>query len=130
MITGSDIAALTGAEVIDPSGEHIGTVGRVVLTVDGGQPLLVSVRGTAGGTEPFVPLQSAELVRGVLRIAYDRRTVAGAPELDAMATPTDDERGTVFDYYDGRAGGAPSGVDGTPAGMTEAGGAELDAAAP
>ena len=118
MITTQDIDAVQAATVEDRDGDRLGSVGQVYVSEDGGQPLFVTVRtGLLGRKESFVPLQGADFQGGVLRVAYDKETVKGAPGVDDDGALSDDEQGTLFDYYDGRAGGAPSGVGGTPAGL-------------
>ncbi|WP_375399723.1 PRC-barrel domain-containing protein [uncultured Amnibacterium sp.] len=120
MITNADADALVGVQVIDRNGDRLGTVAQVYLSEDGAQPLFVTVHaGRDGAQESFVPLQSADLRDGTLQVGYDRDTIAAAPELDADGSMTDDEQGTIFDYYDGSAGGEPSGTDGTPAGLAD-----------
>jgi uncharacterized protein (TIGR02271 family) len=118
MIDQTTIPVLTDAKVVDAAGDSLGSVKQVYVSDDGGQPLFVTVHtGLFGTKETFVPLQSADLVDGTLRLAYDKATIKDAPNVDADGQISDDEQGTIFDYYDGRAGGAPSGVDGTPAGL-------------
>lgn len=120
MITAADVESLSGAQVVERDGQPIGTVGQVFLSEDGQQPLFVTVRvGGRGATESFVPLQSAELRDGTLQVAYDLGTITSAPSLDSDRPITDDEQGTIFDYYDGRAGGSPSGEGATPAGLSD-----------
>lgn len=119
MIDQSSIPTLTDAKVVDRDGDRLGTVKQVYVSEDGGQPLFVTVHtGLFGTNETFVPLQSADFADGTLHLAYDKATIKDAPNVDADGEITDDEQGTIFDYYDGRAGGSPSGVDGTPAGFT------------
>lgn len=120
MITSADADALVGVPVVDRDGDRIGTVARVVLSEDGAQPLFVAVQAAhSGADESLLPLQFAELRDGTLQVAWDSDTIAAAPDLHADGTITDDERGTIFDYYDGIAGGEPSGTDGTPAGLSD-----------
>jgi uncharacterized protein (TIGR02271 family) len=118
MIDTTDIDALSNATVQDRDGDRLGTVKQVYVADGGGRPLFVTVHtGLFGHKESFVPLQDADFSGGVLRVAYDKDTVKGAPSVDADGAISDDEQGTLFDYYDGRAGGAASGVGSTPAGL-------------
>jgi uncharacterized protein (TIGR02271 family) len=119
MIDNADIDALSDATVQDRDGDRLGTVRQVYVSDEGGRPLFVTVHtGLFGHKESFVPLQDATFSEGVLHVAYDKDTVKGAPSIDADGAISDDEQGTIFDYYDGRAGGAASGVGGTPAGLS------------
>ena len=118
MITTNDIDALTKARVIDRDGDKVGTVGQVYVSDDGSQPLFVTVHtGLFGTNESFVPLQGASFADGDLRVGYDKATIKDAPNIDADGAISEDEQGTIFDYYDGHAGGTPSGTGDTPAGF-------------
>lgn len=120
MISRDDIEAIDRAEVVDRDGERVGRVDEVYVSDDDAQPLFVTVRtGPLGTGRSFVPLLGAELADGVLRVAYDRATIVDAPDVVADGAITDDEQGTIFDYYDGRAGGAVSGTHEAPAGFTD-----------
>jgi uncharacterized protein (TIGR02271 family) len=111
MINRNDIDRLTGATVLDRDGDKVGTVKQVYVSDDGSQPLFVTVHtGLFGTKETFVPLQSAQLEGSDLRVAYEKDAIKHAPNVDADGAISDEEQGTLFDYYDGRAGGTPSGV--------------------
>ena len=115
MIDTNSIQTLPGAKVVGPDGDKIGTVQQVYVSEDGGQPLFVTVHtGLFGTKESFVPLQAADLDDGTLRVAYDKSTVKGAPNVDADGAISDDEQGTIFDYYDGH--GSTSGSTGRTTG--------------
>ncbi len=118
MISTTDIDAISSAKVIDRDGDKVGSVGQVYVSDDGSQPLFVTVHtGLFGTNESFVPLQSADFYDGELHVAYDKATIKDAPNVDADGAISEDEQGTIFDYYDGHAAGAASGVGNTPAGL-------------
>ncbi len=120
MISTNDIDSISSAKVIDRDGDKVGSVGQVYVSDEGAQPLFVTVRtGLFGTSESFVPLQGADFTDGELRVAYDKATIKDAPNVDADGAISDDEQGTIFDYYDGHATGTPSGVGESPAGLTE-----------
>ncbi|WP_375407327.1 YsnF/AvaK domain-containing protein [uncultured Amnibacterium sp.] len=120
MISTNDIDRISTAKVIDRDGDKVGSVGQVYVSDDGAQPLFVTVHtGLFGTSESFVPLQGADFTDGELRVAYDKATIKGAPNVDADGAISDDEQGTIFDYYDGHGAGTASGVGGSPAGLTE-----------
>jgi uncharacterized protein (TIGR02271 family) len=120
MIDSTQIDALAGAKVVDRDGDKVGTVGQVYVSNDGGQPLFITVHtGLFGTNESFVPLQGADFNDGELRVGYDKATIKDAPNIDSDGAISDDEQGTIFDYYDGRAGGAASGVDDVPTGLPD-----------
>jgi uncharacterized protein (TIGR02271 family) len=118
MITTTDIDRVIGANAVDRDGDKVGRVGQVYVSDDGAQPLFVTVRtGLFGTHESFVPVQGADFSDGELHLQYDKATIKDAPNIDDDGALTDDEQGSIFDYYDGRAGGRPSGVGGTTAGL-------------
>ena len=118
MISINQIDDLAEAKVIDRDGDRVGSVGQVYVSDDGAQPLFVTVHtGLFGANESFVPLHSADFHDGELHVAYDKATIKDAPNVDADGAISDDEQGTIFDYYDGRAGGSASGVGNTSAGI-------------
>ncbi|MGT2426075.1 DUF2382 domain-containing protein [Amnibacterium kyonggiense] len=122
MITTNDVDALGHAKVVDRDGEKVGSVGQVYVSDEGTQPLFVTVRtGLFGANESFVPLSGADFTDGELRVAYDKATIKDAPNIDADGAISEDEQGSIFDYYDGHAGGTASGADGTPSGLTDTG---------
>lgn len=120
MTDGADPDMLADATVRDRDGGRLGEVTSVHRSDGSDQPLFVGVRPDPAGPERLVPLQGAVLEDGVLEVVFDRETVQGSPAVPVDRALSDDERGSLFDYYDGRAGGVPSGVDGAPAGLPAA----------
>ena len=120
MITTEDIDALGKAKVIDRDGDKVGTVGRVYVSDDGAQPLFVTVHtGLFGTHESFVPLQGADFTHGELQVGYDKATIKDAPHIDVDGDISEDEQSSIFDYYDGTAGGAASEWGTAPSGLID-----------
>ncbi len=118
MVTTNDIDTIQSATAYDRDGDKVGRVGQVYVSDDGGQPLFVTVHtGLFGTKESFVPLQQADLRGTDLHLQYDKETIKGAPSIADDGQLSDDEQGSLFDYYDGHAGGVPSGVGDAPAGF-------------
>jgi uncharacterized protein (TIGR02271 family) len=85
MITTENLDTILGsnADVIDPSGDKIGSVGQIFIDEDSGQPAWVSVRtGLFGLSESFVPLADATVQGNDIRVSCDKATVKGAPRID------------------------------------------------
>lgn len=100
MIDSTSINSMFDARVVDRDGEKIGTVKRVYVDNDGGQPLFASVAtGLFGTSESFVPLRDAVFDGDSLRVAHDKATVKDAPRIDADAALTDEEQDRLWDYY-------------------------------
>jgi uncharacterized protein (TIGR02271 family) len=118
MVDINDIDTLYSATAVDRDGDKLGKVGQVYVSDDGRQPLFVTVHtGLFGTKQSFVPLQGADLRGDTVTLQYDKDTIKGAPSIDDDGALSDDEQETLFDYYDGRRGGTPSGVGGTTAGF-------------
>jgi uncharacterized protein (TIGR02271 family) len=118
MVDINDIDALYHSTAVDRDGDRLGRIGQVYVSDDGRQPLFVTVHtGLFGTKQSFVPLQGAALEGETLRVQYDKDTIKGAPNIDDDGHLADDEQASLFDYYDGRAGGSPAGVGGTPSGI-------------
>ena len=118
MVDINDIDTLYSATAVDRDGDRLGKVGQVYVSDDGRQPLFVTVHtGLFGTKQSFVPLQGADLRGDTVTLQYDKDTIKGAPNIDDDGALSDDEQETLFDYYDGRSGGVPSGVGGTTAGL-------------
>ncbi|MDP9027668.1 MAG: PRC and DUF2382 domain-containing protein [Actinomycetota bacterium] len=120
MITTNDIDTLVKAKVIDRDGDKVGTVGQVYVSDDGTQPLFVTVHtGLFGTNETFVPLRAADFYDGELHVVYDKATIKDAPHIDADGAISEDETGSIFDYYDAHAGAAAAGAGDARVGRTE-----------
>ncbi|WP_250005339.1 PRC and DUF2382 domain-containing protein [Actinoplanes sp. M2I2] len=106
MITKDDLGGLSGIEVVDNAGVHVGPVDQIYVDPDSGDPLWVTVRtGTLSFQESFVPLTGARLAEGRLIVAVDRDRIAHAPirQTDAPLGHDDADRLTAY-YGLGRAG--------------------------
>jgi uncharacterized protein (TIGR02271 family) len=115
MISSDNIASLIGANVLDSSGDKIGSVGQVYLDDNDGHPSWASVKtGLFGTKESFVPLEDASWDGNDLRVGYDKDRVKDAPRVDAdqHLEPSDEDE--LYRYY-----GLTAGQYGTDTGYTE-----------
>ncbi|HEX3588488.1 MAG TPA: PRC and DUF2382 domain-containing protein [Pseudonocardiaceae bacterium] len=108
---------LQRADVLDPDGEKIGTVGEVWLEEGSHDPTWVSVHtGLFGMKESFVPLQGAEAGSGALHVSVRKDQVKDAPKVNADGRLSSAEERELYEHYgmarDGRAGRAPAPRDG------------------
>jgi uncharacterized protein (TIGR02271 family) len=115
MISSDNIASLIGADVIDPDGDKIGSVGQVYLDDNDGHPSWASVKtGLFGTKESFVPLEDATWDGNELRIAYDKDRVKDAPRVDADSHLEPSDEDELYRYY-----GMTAGSYGTDTGFTQ-----------
>ncbi|HEX5730885.1 PRC and DUF2382 domain-containing protein [Microbacterium sp.] len=114
MISEQNIASLVGANVTDPDGHKIGTVGQIYVDPTSGQPNWATVvTGFFGTSESFVPLDQADTVDGDLRVPYSKDFVKDAPRIDSDTDLTDGEEASLYDYYQASGTTHRSGFDTT-----------------
>jgi uncharacterized protein (TIGR02271 family) len=108
------VPRLRKANVVDPEGDRIGTVGEVWLEEGSQEPVWVSVHtGLFGMKESFVPLRGAEADSDALHVAVRREQVKEAPRVDADGRLTSDEERALYAHY----GFGPQGGRGTGPGQ-------------
>jgi uncharacterized protein (TIGR02271 family) len=99
-MTSFDVQTLSGATVVDPSGEKIGTVSEVYLDDTSGQPEWVTVKtGLFGTKHSFVPLAASRLEGGQLVVEADKDKVTGAPRVDGDDHISEQEEAEIYSYY-------------------------------
>jgi uncharacterized protein (TIGR02271 family) len=99
-MTEFDVRSLTGATVVDRSGDRIGEVVEVYLDDVTGQPQWVTVRtGLFGRRESFVPLAAARVEGDQVRVDATKEQVGGAPQAgeDGRLSPRDEAE--IYRYY-------------------------------
>jgi uncharacterized protein (TIGR02271 family) len=126
VITQDMVSHLQKADVLDPEGDKIGTVGEVWLEEGSHEPTWVSVHtGLFGMKESFVPLQGAEARTDALHVTVRKDQVKDAPKVDADGHLSSAEERELYEHYglnnmtrdgrNGRAGQAPTPRNGGPA---------------
>jgi uncharacterized protein (TIGR02271 family) len=101
-VIGQDMVnRLYDCQVVDPAGEKIGSVKRVWLDGQTGDPLWASVHtGLFGLKESFVPLQRAELADDQLRVPVDKEQVKESPKIEAANDHmSDEEQAELYRHY-------------------------------
>jgi uncharacterized protein (TIGR02271 family) len=100
MIASKDLRDLLGATAHDPSGDKIGKIGQVYYDDDTDRPKWVTVHtGLFGSNESFVPLQGAEVQRGMVTLAYDRQKIKNAPNVAQDRHLSPEEEVQLYRYY-------------------------------
>ena len=116
MINTNNIDSLIGANVVDPEGRKVGTVGQVYLDSATNQPSWVTVKtGLFGTSESFAPLESADWTGDELRIGYDKNLVKDAPRIDTDGSLESADEDALYRYYglSGSTVGQSTGTTGT-----------------
>jgi len=90
-----------GADVLDTSGERVGTLEEVYVEMTGAPDWGVVDMGRLRTSRRFVPLDDAALVDGRVQLPFTRAAVVSAPPLDADAWMTVDEEQTLRAHYNG-----------------------------
>ena len=95
-----DVRSLTGATVVDATGDKVGKVAHVYLDDATEQPRWVTVRtGLFGTRETFVPLAAARVQADVLVVDATKDQVAGAPQVDDEGHLSPAEEAEIYRYY-------------------------------
>lgn len=101
MFTHDSIDRIIGADVIDATGDKIGSVGQVFLDDQTNQPTWVTVNtGFFGTKETFIPLQGASNDGDVIRVGYEKAFVKDAPNVDidnGHLSPEEEQE--LYRYY-------------------------------
>jgi uncharacterized protein (TIGR02271 family) len=101
-MTSEQAARLAGGSgnVLDTSGDKIGSIGQVYLDDSTGEPSWVTVKtGLFGTSESFVPLQNARVDGDDVVVGFDKDTVKGAPRIDADNNLSPAEEDNLYTYY-------------------------------
>ena len=97
------------AEVVDQEGHKVGTMGEIYLDNRTGDPAWVTVRtGWLAGRKVFVPLTTAEIADGQIRLPYSTERIKGAPDVVPDGHLSEDEEQELYLYYAVEDGPAPS----------------------
>jgi uncharacterized protein (TIGR02271 family) len=104
------VAQLRGADVIDASGDKVGTVEEIYLDQESGQPEWALVKtGMFGSKSTFVPLSGASPQEDSLRVQYEKDQIKDAPKIDPDQQLSQSEERELYQHYG--MGYAESGTD-------------------
>jgi sporulation protein YlmC with PRC-barrel domain len=102
VLDGQNIASYTGAQVLDPDGSKIGTVGQIYVEPQTGRPNWAAVKtGLFGMSESFVPLDEAEDVDGNLRVPFSKEFVKDSPRSTSDGGLSQEAEDRLYAYYRG-----------------------------
>ena len=95
-----DINRLQDADVVDQTGDKIGSVGQVYVDDQTNEPSFVTVKtGLFGGKETFVPLHAAQQTERGIEVPYTKDFVKDAPQVDADGHISEQEESEIERYY-------------------------------
>jgi sporulation protein YlmC with PRC-barrel domain len=98
-ITESDLAGLSGGNVVTTSGDKIGSIGQIYLDDQTGEPSFVAANTGLLG-QSLIPLRDATIRDGDVVVGYDKDMVTNAPPLEddeGSLSPGQEEK--LYDYY-------------------------------
>ena len=100
-ITESDVASLSGGDVVTTSGDKIGSIGRIYLDDQTGEPSFVAATtGLLGTSQSLIPLRDATIRDGDVVVGYDQDMVTNAPPLeDDEGSLSRGQEEKLYDYY-------------------------------
>ena len=99
-ITENDLSGLRSGNVVDTTGDKIGSIGQIYLDDQTGEPTFVTANtGLFGTSQSFVPLQGASVRDGDIVVSYDKATVKDAPRIDDDGSLSPAEEDQLYTYY-------------------------------
>ena len=100
MIDVNNLDALIGAEVVGSDDSKIGTIGQIYVDSNTSTPSWVTINtGLFGMSESFAPLDGADWDGEVLRVAFEKSVVKGAPRVANNGNLESAEEGALYEYY-------------------------------
>lgn len=95
-----NIDSLRNATVYGEGGDKIGSVGEVYLDDQTKEPTFVTVKtGLFGTHETFVPMGSASIEGGDIRVPYTKDFIKDAPNIAADGKLSPEEEQNIYSYY-------------------------------
>ncbi|MFX0539258.1 PRC-barrel domain-containing protein [Ornithinimicrobium sp. Y1847] len=108
MISQEQINQLYDAEVVDQDGERVGSMGEVYVDNRTGDPAWVTVRTGWFSAKVFVPLSTAEILDGQIRVPYPTSRIKAAPSVESDGHLSENDEANLYRYYAVEEGPAPS----------------------
>jgi len=94
------VAQWRGADVIDASGDKVGTVEEIYLDQETDQPEWALVKtGMFGSKSTFVPLSGATPDNDTLRVRYEKDQIKDAPKIDPDQELSQSEERELYQHY-------------------------------
>ena len=95
-----NIRDLQRANVVDSTGDKVGSVGQVYVTNEGQDPSWVTVNtGLFGTNETFIPLADAQFTDGEIRVPYEKKFIKDAPNIAEDGEISQEQEAELYRYY-------------------------------
>jgi Domain of unknown function (DUF2382)/PRC-barrel domain len=105
-----EVAEWIGREVVDASGDKIGTLDAIYLDAETDQPEWALVKtGLLGGSSPLVPLSGAVPEGDCIRVKFPKDQVKDAPSVKAEEELSQQEEARLYEHYGMEYSFVPSG---------------------
>jgi len=89
-----------GQNMIDSTGDKIGTIEEIYLDQETDQPEWALVKtGLFGARSSFVPIAEAALGQGGVTVPFEKQMVKDAPNIDADQQLSPDEEAALYRHY-------------------------------
>ncbi|MEA2247524.1 MAG: hypothetical protein QOH46_2053 [Solirubrobacteraceae bacterium] len=99
-MTTQNVTEWRGQELLDNSGEKIGTIEEIYLDTDTDQPEWALVKtGLFGGKGTFVPLAQANPGADGVQVPFEKAHVKDAPNIDPDGQLSQSEERTLYEHY-------------------------------
>lgn len=110
-MSASDLRSWVGHTAIDNQGSKVGKITDIYMDQSSRQPEWLTVKtGKFGGNVSFVPLAGATPAGDDVKVAYDKDTIAGAPNIPAEGEISETEEDELYRYYGQGQAGAETGT--------------------
>src|SRR5215208_2673659 len=100
MLTMENVDQWRGCDLVDSSGDKIGSIDDIYLDDDTGQPEFALVKtGFFGTGSHFVPLQTATQSGDQIQVPFTKDQVKDAPGLDADDHLSQEQEARLYSHY-------------------------------
>jgi uncharacterized protein (TIGR02271 family) len=114
MTTLQDVQAWRGMPAVDSNGDKVGKIEDIYLDRSSGEPEWATVStGLFGRKTSFVPIQSAGMSEGCVRLAHPKDMIKDAPSIDPDGELSTAEEQRLYEHYGRGDYGGWSGEDRT-----------------
>jgi len=93
------VSAYEGHPVVDPSGQAIGRLERIITPEATHDPAWAVIELESFSTRTAVPLVGAEPAGEALRVAYEKAAILDAPDVTGRHSTVLSSNGELYEYF-------------------------------